>query len=168
MIEVELQNPYEYSDLPKESDFQLWVSAAVQEKQLQQSKACLSVVVRVVDEEEGLKLNHTYRNKNSTTNVLSFPYEAPELALLDEIPELAEALDAETHLGDLVLCKAVIEKEALEQNKSALQHWAHLIVHGTLHLQAYDHLNDKDAEEMETLEVNILKELGFDNPYLSK
>jgi len=119
-------------------------------------------VIRVVNEEEGIDLNQIYRNKNSATNVLSFPYEVPDYAA--DIPELQDEY-SQQHLGDLVLCEKVVIEEAKAQNKTAEQHWAHLIIHGVLHLQGYDHINDDDAVKMESLEIKILESLGFKNPY---
>ncbi len=158
MIELEIQNPFGFDTIPENTDLNSWVDVALQDQ-----KQKSSMVIRFVDEAEGLDLNHTYRGKKSTTNVLSFPFEKPDFLL--EMPELDEEL---AHLGDLVLCEPVILKEAAQQNKSKQQHWAHLIVHGTLHLQGYEHLNDEDATIMEALEVEILKKLGFDNPYKEK
>ena len=84
------------------------------------------------------------------------------------MPDIPELHEERRHLGDLVLCEPVVITEAEQQNKSIKQHFAHLIVHGTLHLQGYDHINDDDAEEMESLEISILESLGFDNPYESR
>ncbi|MCF6189454.1 MAG: rRNA maturation RNase YbeY [Cocleimonas sp.] len=157
MIEVALQNPYDFDTIPNALDLQKWSNAALQP----QNKA-VSLVIRVVNEEEGVELNHAYRDKNSATNVLSFPYDVPDYAV--DIPELQDAY-SQQHLGDLVLCEKVVIEEAKAQNKTAEQHWAHLIVHGVLHLQGYDHINDDDALKMESLEIKILKSLGFKNPY---
>ena len=153
-VEVELQNPNAFDSIPDEKDCQCWTLAAIQTPNQD-----LSVVIRFVDEKESAALNLTYRQKNSATNVLSFPFEMPD------IPDLYEE---RRHLGDLVLCEPVVITEAEQQNKSIKQHFAHLIVHGTLHLQGYDHINDDDAEEMESLEISILESLGFDNPYESR
>jgi probable rRNA maturation factor len=154
-VDVELQNPYEYTSIPKASDCQLWVETAL--SKIEYDTPC-TMVIRFVDEAEGRTLNHSYRNKNSATNVLSFPYEVSEFEL--DIPELAN-----NHIGDLVLCEELVIREAKVQNKEILQHWAHLIIHGTLHLNGYDHLNDDEAETMEALEITILKKLGYQNPY---
>lgn len=150
-IELECQNPNSFDTVPNQADCQNWVAAAIQN--LNQK---LSVVIRFVDAEESQDLNSHYRQKNAPTNVLSFPFEMPD------IPEL---FDEPKHLGDLVLCESVVLKEAEEQNKDVLQHWSHLIIHGTLHLQGYDHIDKNEAEVMESLEINILDSLGFDNPY---
>ncbi|MGL4251094.1 MAG: rRNA maturation RNase YbeY [Aeromonas sp.] len=112
------------------------------------------VTVRIVDEAESNELNLTYRGKDKPTNVLSFPFEAP--------PGLELPL-----LGDLVICRQVVEREAQEQGKPLMAHWAHMVVHGTLHLLGYDHMEDDEAEEMEALERDIMQALGFADPYLS-
>ena len=108
------------------------------------------LTVRLVDADEGRLLNRTYRGKDYATNVLTFAY--------------AESEDDPVS-GDLVLCCPVIEREAGEQGKPLLAHYAHMIVHGTLHAQGYDHENDEEAQEMETLETHILGRLGFADPY---
>lgn len=112
------------------------------------------ITLRVVDEAEMIELNHTYRQKNSATNVLSFPAELPDDIQLN-------------YLGDVVICQSVMEQESCEQQKSLKSHWAHLFIHGILHLRGYDHVEEDDAVEMETLEIDLLKQLGFANPYIS-
>lgn len=107
-----------------------------------------TVTMRFVDDEESQHLNDTYRGKNKPTNVLSFPYEEDPLA------------------GDIVFCPRVIFDEAAAQGKTITAHMAHLVVHGMLHLMGYDHLNDRDATQMESLETEILADLGFANPYV--
>ena len=121
-------------------------------------KACLCddrvvTSVQIVSKDEMRELNNTWRGKNRPTNVLSFPMQSP-----DEV-------DLKM-LGDLALCADVINTEAIEQHKPAQAHWAHMVVHGMLHLQGYDHIDEHQAEEMEALEIRILDQLGFDNPYL--
>jgi probable rRNA maturation factor len=111
------------------------------------------IVVRIVDEQESAELNEQYRHKSGPTNILSFPVEVPEGIELNL-------------LGDLVICAPVLEKEALEQHKTLSDHWAHIIVHGVLHLLGYDHLDDEEAELMENKEIAILKQLTIKNPYL--
>lgn len=111
------------------------------------------ITVRIVGEDEGRQLNRDYRHKDYATNVLSFPADVPD-ELLD-IPLL----------GDLVICVPVVEREAREQGKTLEAHWAHLVIHGCLHLLGYDHLEDEEAEEMEALERELLAELGHPDPY---
>ncbi len=116
--------------------------------------------IACVDNDESHKLNLEYRGKDKPTNVLSFPSDLPD--------EMADILDS-FPIGDLVICIPVVLREALEQNKAPLTHFTHMLVHGTLHLMGYDHeTSDADAEEMEALEIEILKKLGFDNPYLEQ
>ncbi|URL01545.1 rRNA maturation RNase YbeY [Avibacterium sp. 21-595] len=138
----------ELENLPTEQQFQQWATAAVQAENLQPE-----ITIRVVDEAESQTLNATYRGKDYPTNVLSFPFECPEEV---ELPLL----------GDLVICRQVVEREAKEQDKPLMAHWAHMVVHGCLHLLGYDHIEDDEAEEMESLETEIMQELGFSDPYL--
>lgn len=110
------------------------------------------ITIRVVDEHEIQALNKQYRFKDKPTNVLSFPFESPA--------EVSLPL-----LGDLVVCHKIVKKEAIEQQKKLQQHWAHMVVHGVLHLLGYDHIEEGQAQQMENLEIKILANLGFDNPY---
>ena len=113
--------------------------------------------IACVDHAESQKMNLDYRQKDKPTNVLSFPSEFPEevLAMLDAWP-----------MGDLVICIPVVLQEALEQHKTPIEHFTHMLVHGTLHLMGYDHeTSEQDAEDMEALEIQILARLGFNNPY---
>lgn len=150
-IYLDLQHATESLDgLPTEAEFQQWLNAAVIPFQ-----ADAEVTIRLVDEQESHALNLEYRGKDRPTNVLSFPFEAPpgmELELL----------------GDLIICRQVVEKEALEQNKPLTAHWAHMVVHGSLHLLGYDHIEDEEAEEMESLETEIMQKIGFLDPYISE
>ncbi len=118
--------------------------------------------VQVVSEAEMRQLNHDWRGKDYATNVLSFPMTFDDEVDLTSL-ETEEGCIAP--LGDIALCAAVINREAAEQGKSNDAHWAHMVVHGILHLQGYDHIDNKDADEMEALEIKILRSLGFDNPY---
>ncbi|MCB2427713.1 rRNA maturation RNase YbeY [Methylophaga pinxianii] len=138
------------ADVPSEQQFQLWASAALEKV----NEDC-ELSIRLVDEAESAELNNDYRGKNVPTNVLSFPFESP-------VP-LEPML-----LGDLVLCVPVVEREAVEQHKTLDDHWAHLIVHGCLHLLGYDHIEDDEAEEMEALEIRILAKLDIKNPYIEQ
>ena len=112
----------------------------------------VQVSVCVVSRQEITTLNDKYRNMNKATNVLSFPYES--------MPGVELPL-----LGDIVVCAEVVNEEAQQQGKSLQQHWAHMIVHGTLHLLGYDHIRDTDAQQMESIEVKVLSNLEFSNPY---
>ncbi|EMI5436296.1 rRNA maturation RNase YbeY [Proteus mirabilis] len=134
--------------LPGEAQFITWLEAV-----LPQFQPISEVTIRIVDEAESHELNLTYRGKDRPTNVLSFPFEAP--------PEVELPL-----LGDLIICRQVVEKEADEQNKTVEEHWAHMVIHGCLHLLGYDHIEDDEAEEMEGLETEILQKLGYEDPYL--
>ena len=146
---------------PNYDQIQAWASATISsadEKQQQgQWHDDVQMTVRIVEETEICQLNADYRHKNGPTNVLSFPFEAPPGVPADEY---------ESTIGDLVVCASVVEKEAREQGKAVLAHWAHMIVHGTLHLLGYDHQNEQEAFEMESLEVRVLSDLGFSNPYM--
>ncbi len=133
--------------LPQAADFQRWLDAAILPFQEE-----AEVTIRLVDEAESNELNLTYRGKDKPTNVLSFPFECPPGV---ELPLL----------GDLVICRQVVEREANEQGKPLMAHWAHMVVHGSLHLLGYDHIEDGEAEEMEALEVEFMAALGFENPY---
>ncbi|MBO0406120.1 rRNA maturation RNase YbeY [Aeromonas hydrophila] len=135
--------------LPSEAQLQSWLDGTILGFQQE-----AEVTVRIVDEAESNELNLTYRGKDKPTNVLSFPFEAP--------PGLELPL-----LGDLVICRQVVEHEAIEQGKPLMAHWAHMVVHGSLHLLGYDHIEDDEAEEMEALERDIMQELGFADPYLN-
>ena len=116
--------------------------------------------IACVDNNESHKLNLEYRKKDKPTNVLSFPSDLPD--------EMAQILDT-FPIGDLVICIPVVLQEAIEQQKTPIEHFTHMLVHGTLHLMGYDHeTSDEDAEEMEALEIEILKKLGFENPYTVK
>jgi len=145
-IEVDIQ--YGCDDKsPKPEQIELWVSAALSERQ-----QATELGVRIVGEVEMTKLNAQYRSKNNLTNVLSFPSDLPKGVHLPL-------------LGDIVICAPVVIREAQAQKKSELSHWAHILVHGTLHLLGYDHIDNAEAEQMEKLETTILQELGFENPY---
>lgn len=140
--------------LPDLTAIELWVQTAITAGSLEK-RAEAELTVRIVDNDESQQLNHQYRDKNKPTNVLSFPFQNP--------PGVALPL-----LGDLLICKNVVENEALEQNKTLTEHWAHMLIHGTLHLLGYDHIEQQEALEMENLETKLLIELGFSDPYLSE
>ncbi|HEY0921165.1 rRNA maturation RNase YbeY [Rheinheimera pacifica] len=147
-IILDLQLASTADNLPTEEQVQQWLDAAILPFQAE-----AEVTVRIVDDAESQQLNFDYRSKDKPTNVLSFPFQCPpgiELPLL----------------GDLVICAPVVAAEAAEQHKSLQAHWAHMVVHGCLHLLGFDHINDDDAEQMEAEEVTILQQLGITNPYL--
>ena len=146
-MDVEVQYAVPDTGLPSEQDFINWVSMAIPE-----DKQDTTLTVRIVDEQESAQLNETYRHKQGSTNVLSFPVEIPDEVELNL-------------LGDLVICAPVVEREAKEQGKSSEAHWVHMVIHGTLHLLGYDHQTDKQAQEMENIERNILIKIGFNDPY---
>lgn len=132
--------------LPTRPQLRQWIKAALQQD--------AEITLRIVDAAEGQELNRDYRGKDYATNVLTFVY--------DDMPEEAGL----PLMGDIVLCAPVVLREAGEQGKALLAHYAHLVVHGVLHLQGYDHLEEAEAEKMEALETQIVIKLGYDNPYL--
>ncbi len=136
------------SGIPSEAQFQQWLNAAVTPFQ-----EVAEVTIRIVDEAESQQLNFDYREKDKPTNVLSFPFQQP--LGIEELPLL----------GDLVICVQVVAREAAEQNKALDAHWAHMVVHGSLHLLGFDHITEDEAQEMEAEEIQILADLGFANPY---
>ena len=147
MIELDLQLASS-GTVPATAERQRWCELA-----LRQRSGASELTIRLVDEEECRELNRTWRHKDYPTNVLSFPADVPDEFL--DIPLL----------GDLVICVPVVEREAAEQGKPPAAHWAHLVIHGCLHLLGYDHIEDAEAEEMEALERQLLAELGHPDPY---
>ena len=147
-IILDIQSASSSEDTPDEQSMKRWVSAAIVSK-----TGDTELSIRIVDERESQELNQTYRGSSGPTNVLSFPFDA-------EIPEPLPLI------GDVVICAPVVAREAEQQNKELKAHWAHMIVHGVLHLQGYDHQNDTEAVIMETLETEIMQKLGFPPPYI--
>lgn len=147
---IDLQLACDSSELPSLELFQQWTDSALKAV----TDKTFEITIRIVNVEESQQLNSQYRQKDKPTNVLSFPFDVPE------------GIDLNL-LGDLVVCAQVVEQEAKEQSKTLFDHWAHMIIHGCLHLLGYDHINDNDAEEMEALEIKVLAELSIDNPYES-
>lgn len=149
MVELDLQQAVDSSaGIPARGLFEQWVGQVLAGR-----RERAELTIRLVDEPEMAALNETYRGKKGTTNVLSFPVEFPpgiELPLL----------------GDIVICAAVVAREAREQSKPLEAHWAHMVVHGCLHLLGFDHMVEHEAEEMEDLERELLTELGYNDPYL--
>ena len=155
LLYLDVQKMVESETIPEQSLIEQWVKTSLQFESRNSHRPLADeyeVTVRIVDREEIRKLNSTYRHRDKATNVLSFPFEAP--------PEVQLPL-----LGDLVICHDVVLEEAQQQGKSVMAHWAHMIVHGILHLMGYDHIDDAEAEVMEALEIGILEQLGVANPY---
>ncbi len=149
-MNLEIQRISHTSNIPDDGQIKKWVNLAL----LDQYRDC-EMVIRIVDEEESAMLNQQFRKKTGPTNVLSFPFESP--------------VDIELNLlGDLVICAPVVESEARQQGKALHDHWAHIIIHGILHLQGFDHIEENDAVTMETKEINLLKKINITNPYVQE
>ncbi|WP_375592000.1 rRNA maturation RNase YbeY [Chitiniphilus eburneus] len=148
-LKLALQLESRAAGLPTKAQFKGWAEAALQPRVKQ-----AEVTVRIVDAEEGQALNRDYRGKDYATNVLTFTFD-------DDMPEIPGL----PLMGDLVLCAPVVASEAEAQGKPLLAHYCHLLVHGMLHLQGHDHLEDTEAEAMEALETQIVTGLGYDDPY---
>ena len=146
-VALQVQRASESKEVPTKASLARYAEAAIAARH-----SSGGLVIRVVDEPESRALNLQFRGIDKPTNVLSFPFEAP--------PRVRSK-----HIGDLVVCAPVVEREAAEQGKPLEAHWAHMVVHGVLHLLGYDHQTDADAETMEGLEIAILGRLGFPNPY---
>ena len=154
-LHIEVQNATQFSPLPILSQLRKWVRTTFQVIQLILDDNLSELTVRFIDREECTALNETYRHKKGPTNILSFSYGL--------VPGLPSDL-----LGDLVICAPVVAEEAEVQNKSLEAHFAHLVVHGVLHLLGYDHIEMQEAAEMERLEIKVLSQLGYENPYESE
>jgi len=148
VVELEIQRECKADVLPADADLKIWVDAALQGRD-----EPAEVVVRIVEAAEIHALNQQYRDKDALTNVLSFPSDLPEIV-------------TSPLLGDIVICASVVAGEAHAQNKPLMAHWAHMTVHGVLHLLGYDHISEQDAQQMERLECSILSTLGVADPYL--
>lgn len=144
---IDIQRVFKSSNQPENTQLELWVNTV-----LTNSNEDFELTLRIVDEAESANLNETYRHKKGATNILSFPFETPDGMELNL-------------LGDLVICSPVLEREAQEQNKPLHNHWAHIVMHGTLHLLGYDHVDETDAQEMEAKEIELLQILSIPNPY---
>ena len=149
-LQLSVQYAAARAGLPAKSTLQRWARAALHGS----SRRRVALGVRIVGSAESASLNRRFRRRPGPTNVLSFPFEAPS-GIRSEL------------LGDLVICASVVRREARTQHKPLRAHWAHMVVHGILHLRGYDHLNLHDATVMEKKEIRILKELGFADPYNS-
>lgn len=158
MIDLQLQYATQSSNLPEASRIESWLRAATPPEMDK-----VIVGIRIVDEEESADLNGRYRSKPYPTNVLSFPYDGPDFSDWEDIDD--DDVLPEPELGDLVICAPVVEREAAEQGKTLEAHWAHMVIHGVLHLLGYDHLDDAEADVMESREREILAGLGFPDPY---
>ena len=147
-MNINLDVQREVEALPQDEELLIWVKEVLSAEQHSDTE----LTIRFVSEKESAELNKQYRHKTGATNVLSFPFEVPAEVEINL-------------LGDLVICADVVKEQAKEQQKQELAHWAHMIVHGTLHLLGYDHLTDAEANIMETKEINILSQLGYSDPY---
>jgi probable rRNA maturation factor len=147
-INIALQIKTRRAFIPSRYYLQRWVNKALIKR-----TSLSEITLRIVTKKESAALNASFRHKKGPTNILSFPFEPP--------PEVYSPL-----LGDLAICAELVNQEALQQEKTRLAHWAHLIIHGCLHLIDYDHMNPQDALKMETLEIQLLEELGYENPYI--
>ena len=144
-IEVEVQRETSISSLPSDQQFEQWATAVLR------SHGEAELVIRLVDQEESRRLNEQFANRNKPTNVLSFPAGLP--------PSIGLPL-----LGDIVICAPLVEREAEDQNKTILAHWAHLTIHGILHLLGHDHQSEDEAADMEALETGLVQSFGFPDP----
>jgi probable rRNA maturation factor len=170
-VVVTVQNAARSTGVPKRAELERWALHALA------SDVRGELTIRIVDERESAELNSRYRGKKGPTNVLSFPAGGSDRHGWRECRKRREQFAAEVPAaggeellpyGDVVICAAVVEREAREQGKRLAAHWAHMVVHGALHLQGYDHENVRDAGIMETRERALLAELGFPDPYSIK
>ncbi|MBU0455569.1 MAG: rRNA maturation RNase YbeY [Pseudomonadota bacterium] len=148
-IQVNIQNVTK-AHVPSHEELEQWAALVFSARR---KKGAIGV--RIVGEKEIQSLNHQFRKVDNPTNILSFPYE--DVVDEENVPIL----------GDLAVCASVVKKEAIAQKKELIAHWAHLIIHGCLHLQGYTHNDEENAKRMETKEIQLLKKLGFKNPYQS-
>jgi probable rRNA maturation factor len=144
---IVLQNPYRYKKIPNAFYLKRWINLV-----LNKQKKTIELTIRIVNEKESAELNQNYRCKTGPTNILSFPFDVPKNIKTN-------------YLGDLIICAPVLAREAKQQHKELLQHWAHIIIHGVLHLLGYDHIEESEAIIMEKLEIKLLNNLGYKNPY---
>ena len=155
-VTIDIQIASTVESIPEEKSIHSWIEEVISNSAGAGGSSC-EISVRIVDEEEGRALNKQYREQDKATNVLSFPAVGAGESGLP--PELSQSL------GDIVICGPVVEREAAEQDKEVASHWAHLLVHGTLHLLGFDHETDAAADAMEKLETKILATRGIDDPY---
>jgi len=158
---LDLQKIVSSDSIPKQEKIESWVRQTLffvdkeeEKEDAEPDKADTEyeLTIRIVDKEEIQSMNRTYRHKDKSTNVLSFPFEAP---IEIQLPLL----------GDIIICHDIVVEEAKQQQKTIEAHWAHMIIHGVLHLKGYDHLEDTEAQLMESLEIKILKDFNFSDPY---
>jgi probable rRNA maturation factor len=147
-LDLSVQLVSDQPGIPTLANFELWASTA-----LDNSRDQAELTIRIVDSAESTQLNQTYRHKSGPTNVLSFPFQT-------DIPQIKFPL-----LGDIVICAPVVAQESIDQNKIPEAHWAHMVVHGILHLLGYDHQEEEQALDMERMETRILHRLGYPDPY---
>ncbi|MGY0399919.1 MAG: rRNA maturation RNase YbeY [Ostreibacterium sp.] len=162
---VELQIATDFSSLPSTEDFQMWCTDVLTHLGLDTQ---VELTIRITSSDELQQLNRDYRGKDEPTNILSFPFEAIPVNLMDLLSAYAgdvAQLDTPPPLGDLVISPEILNIEAKSQGKCFNHHFCHITIHGMLHLLGYNHIKDKDAIVMEKLEIEILKELGIANPY---
>lgn len=155
-LDIEIQRAARAADAPADADLRAWMRLALG------AGAAGEVTLRIVDEPESAELNERYRGKAGPTNVLSFPVGELAAAGIEAGP------DETWPLGDLVVCASVVAREAQVQHKTAAAHWAHIVIHGCLHLLGYDHEADAEAVVMEQRERELLAELGVDDPYRAR
>ena len=152
-LELVVQNDDDIAGVPDDARILCWTQAAVDgANAVLELDEPYELTVRIVSADESQQLNRDYRGKDYATNVLSFPFEAP--------PDVDVAI-----LGDLAICADVVIREAQEQKKDVMAHWAHMVIHGTLHLLGFDHIEDDEAEQMEALEIGLLAGFGIADPY---
>ena len=154
LAELEILRATTSTQTPTDEQFHDWINAVPTEMSHQ-----LQLSIRIVDEPEARRFNREYRNRDYATNVLSFPA---------DLPEGLPAQVRRSQLGDLLICAPVVVREARQRKRSETDHWAHLTVHGVLHLLGYDHELEAEALDMESKEIEILKTLGISDPYLEK
>ena len=152
LFKFDTENPLNLS-APSQDDFLKWASLVLNHLEIDRA----NISCYICEAEEIQNINQEYRQQDKPTNILSFPFEAP--------PGLPVEAEENYFLGDLIICPEVIEAEAVQQKKEPLNHWAHITIHGILHLLGYDHIQDSEAEEMEALEIQLLEKLNIKNPY---
>lgn len=165
--QIHIQNMSRIKKIPTKNQIKSWITSALN-TQINHAE----ITVRIVDENESAQLNQQFRQKQGPTNILSFPYASFDASnkqsLINNTDVNTEFSAIKKHalMGDLVICAPIVLSEAATQHKSVESHWAHLMIHGSLHLLGYDHMSEEQADIMENLEITILHSLGFNNPYI--